>query len=343
MCKEKTFAQESQTPDSPTSTPTETSSVKRLFKLGLQTPILDKMDIFQCIDFAAQEGFESLEVAAWKPLPPGQKPSRRYADVATLRVLDVLDEKTGPAEVEKILAYSEEKGVELASSLFCGNPLANPADAEWMLKVIQASAKLKIPVLTCFTGRVKEMNLEDSFQLLEKVFKPIVAEAERHNVKLAIEHCPMLFSAAEMPYGCNLMSTPAIWERAFELIPSDYFGICINISHFCWLGINLIEPIYNFAPKILAAHAKDIKVHCRKLERVGILAPPLDYMEPILPGLGGDVPWADYFDALYRIKFQGSVCLEFEDKRFEPKKGEDDEITRRAILKAKRFLDQFVV
>ena len=340
MCKEK-FAQTSQTPDSPASAPTETS-IKRLFKLGLQTPILDKMDIFQCIDFAVECGFQSLEIAAWPPLPEGQKPSRRYADVAQLRVLDVLDEKNGPAEIEKILAYSEEKGVEPASSLFCGNPLANPADAEWMLKVIQASAKLKIPVLTCFTGRVKDMNLEDSFQLLEKVFKPIVAEAERYDVKLAVEHCPMLFTETEMPYGCNLMSTPAIWERAFQLIPSDHFGICADISHFTWLSVDPIAPLYEFRTKIFSAHAKDIKVHRRKLERVGILAPPLDYMEPILPGFGGDVPWADYFDALYRIGFSGTVALEFEDKRFEPKKGEDDEITRRAILKAKRFLDQFV-
>ncbi|MBP3557453.1 MAG: hypothetical protein J6K20_07120 [Thermoguttaceae bacterium] len=62
MGKEK-FAQPFQTPGSPTSTPPETS-LKRLFKLGLQTPILDKMDIFQCIDFAAGCGFQSLEIAA---------------------------------------------------------------------------------------------------------------------------------------------------------------------------------------------------------------------------------------------------------------------------------------
>ncbi|MBP3557454.1 MAG: TIM barrel protein [Thermoguttaceae bacterium] len=275
-------------------------------------------------------------------MPEGQEPSRRYADVCHINPDEILVPQKGRAYAEKILAYAKEKGVELSALLYCANPIVESTEREHLQKVIRAAAVLNIPTVVCFVGRKPTNNIDDNFDRFKTEFKPIIQTAEECGVNIGAENCPMLFDSKQWPGGLNLTSSPANWERAFEIFPSANFNLTYDASHFCWLGIDPVAPLLEFKDRVVHIHAKDLAVRREKLERVGILGYPLDYMEPVLVGRG-DVPWNRYFDAIYRIGFQGSVCLEFEDKRFEPKKSEDDEITRRAILKAKRFLDQFVV
>ncbi len=310
----------------------------KILKLGLMTPILDSYDISEAIDFAVANGFKSLEVAAWPRLPEGKKPSRRYADVCHIDADLVLTE--GAAYYQPIVDYAAQKGVELASLVFCDNPIVNPAAVDHLKKLIPAAQKMGIPVVTCFVGRDQYKTVEENFdKLFVPVWKPLVELAETCGVKIAIENCPMLFSNDQWPGGQNLMTTPANWRRAFELLGnSPNFGICYDPSHFIWQMIDPIAPIFEFADRIFAAHAKDIILRRDKLQEVGIMATPLQFMQPVIPG-HGDVPWDKYFEALYSVGFAGAVALEFEDKTFEG----DDAITRDAIRAAKRHLDQFVV
>lgn len=88
------------------------------------------------------------------------------------------------------------------------------------------------------------------------------------------------------------MTTPAIWRKAFDLIPSEYFGLNYDPSHFVWQQMDYIRPLYEFREKIFHVHYKDIKVYYDKLNDVGTMAYPLDYMSPKLPGLG-DVDWGN--------------------------------------------------
>lgn len=334
MGKEKS-ARLSQTPGSPTSAPTETL-VRKTFSIGLQTPILDNFTFEQCVDFAAQHRFKGgLEIAAW---PPGQKPVRRYSGVCHIDASQVLDPQKGQEYVEKILAYAAEREVPLASLLYCGTPLASEADAEWLITVIRAAARLGIRIVTCFVGRVQTMNLDDSFALFEAKFKAIVEEAERLGVTICNEPCPMYFSKAEAPYGQNLLASPKLWERAFEIFDSPNFGLCYDPSHSVLLQYDPIAPIYEFRNKIHCAHAKDLRLHRDKLNRCGIFAYPLDFVSPCLPPFG-DVDWKAFFNALHDINFTGNVAVEFEDRRFE----NDDEITVQALLTAKRYLEQFTL
>lgn len=334
MGKEK-FAQTSQTPGSPTSAPTETL-IRNSFSIGLQTPILDNYTFQQCVDFAAQHRFKGgLEVAAW---PPGQKPVRRYSGVSHIDSLKVVDPQNGPAYVEEILAYAAEKNVALSSLLFCGNPLGNADDAEWLQTVIQAAAILGIHVVTCFVGRVKTMNVDESFELFKAKFAPIIQTAEKCGVNIATENCPMYFDANQWPGGENLMSSPTNFARAFEIFDSPNFGLCYDPSHSVLGQFDGIAPIYDFGTKIFCCHAKDLKLHRDKLSRCGIFAYPLDFVSPCLPPFG-DVNWKAFFNALHDINFKGNVALEFEDRRFE----NNDNITIQALLTAKRYLEQFTL
>lgn len=71
---------------------------------------------------------------------------------------------------------------------------------------------------------------------------------------------------------------------------------------------------------------------------VGIMATPLEYMSPKLPGLG-DVNWSKYVSALTDIGYSGPSCIEVEDKAFET----NDETVKNAILLSARYLRNFVI
>lgn len=83
-----------------------------------------------------------------------------------------------------------------------------------------------------------------------------------------------------------------------------------------WQKMDYIKPLYEFKDKIFHVHFKDIKVYEDKLKEAGVMAYPLDYMTPKIPGLG-DVNWAKYVSALTDIQFDGYGCIEIEDRAFE--------------------------
>ena len=49
-------------------------------------------------------------------------------------------------------------------------------------------------------------------------------------MRIGIENCPMLFTRDEWPGGKNLMTTPAIWRRAFSDIDSSSFGLRLRMT-----------------------------------------------------------------------------------------------------------------
>ena len=204
--------------------------------------------------------------------------------------------------------------------------------------MINAAPKLHVDTITTFIGRVQNLTVEENLKIFKEVWTPIIKLAEEHKVRIAIENCPMLFGPDQWPGGQNLMTTPAIWRKAFELIPSDFFGLNYDPSHFVWQQIDYIKPLYEFKDKIFHVHYKDIKVYPDKLNDVGIMAYPLDFMSPKLPGLG-DVDWGKYVSALTDIGYDGYSCIEIEDKAFE---GSTERIID-SLRISYRYMRQFVI
>jgi sugar phosphate isomerase/epimerase len=73
-----------------------------------------------------------------------------------------------------------------------------------------------------------------------------------------------------------------------------------------------------------------------KLDEVGILATPLLYHTPKLPGLG-DVNWGSFFSVLSDTGYDGAVCVEVEDRAYE----ETLETRQRSLEQSHIFLRQF--
>ncbi len=304
-------------------------------KLGFVTALLDTFSFEQMIDTAAELGFACVEAACW----PGGKAERRYAGVCHIDVSEVL---SSDAYAAYILDYCAKKGVELSSLAFYpntldGDPNKRAANTAHLEKVIRASAKLGVGMVTTFIGRDQAKPVEENLELVREVWPPIIRLAEELDVRIAIENCPMLFGRDQWPGGQNLMTTPSNWKKVFDILPSDHLGINYDPSHFVWQMIDYIKPIYEFRDKIFHVHYKDIKLYPDKLDQVGILAYPLEYMAPKLPGLG-DIDWGKFVSALTDIGYNGYTCIEVEDRAFE---GSDADKLRSLRL-SKRYIEQFV-
>lgn len=305
-----------------------------MMKLGFVSAILDNRSLEEVIDTAVSIGYECVEVACW----PVEKASRRYAGVTHINI-EELDE----AKIRHIHDYCEQKGVAISALAYYPNVLTEDRAEQdrirrHLIAMIEAAPKLQIDTITTFIGRAQHKTVEENLELMQEIWKPILQAAEEKKVKIAIENCPMLFDDGQWPGGQNLMTTPAIWRKVFSLLPSDYLGLNYDPSHFIWQQMDYIAPLHEFKDKIFHVHYKDIKLYPDRLRDVGIMAYPLQYMSPKLPGLG-DVDWGKYVSALNEIGYDGYSCIEIEDKAFE---GTPERVLDSLKL-SYRYMRQFVI
>ncbi len=304
-----------------------------MMKLGLLTAICDGMTFEEVVDFAAENGLECLEVACW----PAGGANRRYAGVSHIDVANLTEEKAA-----EINAYCKSKGVEISSLAYYPNPLdpnKEKADAAiaHIYKLMDASKMLGVNMIGTFIGRDPSKNVDENIELVKEVWTPIVRYAEKIGVKIAIENCPMLFTNDEWPGGQNIMTSPANWRKVFAVLDSPNLGLNFDPSHFVWQQMDYVKAIYDFKDKIFHVHYKDIKMYPEKLAEVGVMATPLQYMSPKIPGLG-DVNWSKFISALTDIRYEGYSVIEIEDKAFE--KSLDD--AKRAIKQTANYLRGYI-
>lgn len=302
-------------------------------KLGIVSAIFDQSNFEEMIDIVSDTGLECVEVACW----PKGKAERRYAGVSHIDTKNLTAEK-----VQEILAYCEKKQVEISALAYYPNPLDENLEKrqeviDHLYTLIDAAKLLGVNLVTTFLGRMPSKSVSENLKEVAKVWPPIIQYAEEQEIKIGIENCPMLFTEDEWPGGQNLMTTPSNWRKVFEILDSDNFGINYDPSHFVWQHIDYIEPLYEFKDKIFHVHYKDIKLYPNKLKDIGIMATPLEYMSPKLPGLG-DVDWGKYVSALTDIGYNGYTCIEVEDRAYES----DYEDVKRSVRQSAHYLRNFV-
>lgn len=286
-------------------------------KLGFVSAILDGYSYEEMMATAKEIGYQCVEVACW----PEAKAERRYAGVSHINCEKVIEDGS---YAQHVLAVAKDNGVEISSLAFYPNTLdpdqkKRHDNVEHLKNVIRASHKLGINMVTTFIGRDQNRNFEDNLLIVKEVWPEILNLAKELGVKVAIENCPMLFGPDQWPGGQNLMTTPHNWRKIFEILDYDNLGINYDPSHFVWQMIDYVEPVYEFKDRIFHVHFKDLKVIKSKLNQVGILAYPLDFMAPKLPGLG-DVNFSRFVSALTDIGYNGYACVEVEDRAFEDTK-----------------------
>jgi sugar phosphate isomerase/epimerase len=302
-------------------------------QLGFVSAILPDLNLKQVAEFARQTGYDCVELMCWPP----SKADRRYAGVTHIDVTNFSDEHA--REVTNIMA---DAGVAISGLGYYPNPLSpnaheSKAAIGHIRKVLEATARLGLTRMNTFVGRDWTRSVEDNLVRFQEVWRPIVACAEGLGVRIGIENCPMLFSSDEWPGGKNLAVSPSIWRKMFELIPSGSLGLNYDPSHMIWQHMDYIKPIREFASRFVHVHAKDVRIDRHRLDEVGILAAPLQYHVPKLPGMG-DVDWGKFFSALTDSGYRGPVCVEVEDRAYE----ESLERRQASLRQSHTFLRNYV-
>jgi sugar phosphate isomerase/epimerase len=273
-------------------------------KLGFVTAILPELEFKEVLEFAAGEGFACVEVMCW----PVGKAERKYAGVTHIDVTAFTK-----AQAEDIRALLEQYKVQISGLGYYPNPLDPDLAAAnrcvgHLKKVILAAEKLELRQVNSFIGRDWTKSVDENWPRFLKTWKPLVAMAEDHGVRMGIENCPMLFTHDEWPGGKNLATTPAIWRRMFAAIPNRNFGLNFDPSHLVWQQMDWLRPLKEFARRLFHIHAKDVRINRDALNDVGILATPLQYHQPRIPGFG-EVDWGRFIGTLNEIGYTGPVCI----------------------------------
>lgn len=302
-------------------------------KLGFVSAILPELSLEEVFEVAAEEGYTCVELMCW----PVGKAERRYAGVTHVDV-----SKFGKADAARVLELAAAAGVEVSGLGYYPNPLSPDRDEaklciDHIKKVIRAAELLGIGRMNTFVGRDWQRSVDDNWPRFLQVWKPLIQFAEDHGVRVGIENCPMSFTADEWPGGKNLACSPAIWRRMFADIPSDHFGLNFDPSHLVWLHMDYLQPLREFKEKLFHVHAKDVRIDRHKLNDVGIMAHPLQFHTPKLPGLG-EVDWGRFVSVLGDVGYRGPMCVEVEDRAFEGSL----ELRQASLRQSARFLRNFI-
>ena len=301
-------------------------------QLGFVSAILPDLSLQEVLEFAAETGYDCVEIMCW---PPG-KATRRYAGVTHIDVT-----KLGPVKAKSIQQLQASTGVTISALGYYPNPLTpDPEEAQVSIahirKVIQGASELGLGMNT-FIGRDWKKSVDDNWPRFMEVWPSLIEYAASLGVKVGIENCPMSFTQDEWPGGKNLATTPTIWRRMFADIPSDHFGLNYDPSHMVWQHMDYLAPMRNFSDKLFHIHAKDVRVDVHRLNEVGIMAHPLEYHSPKLPGLG-EVNWGKFFSVLTDTGYDGPVCVEVEDRAYEGSL----ERRKASLRQSVRYLRQFI-
>ncbi len=250
---------------------------------------------------------------------------------------------------EHVLA---EKKISITALIYCRNYLStNPEEAEQHLselkKRIVFAGALGIEKVVTSTGIDKRIEegiydrdpaVKDrgnmirripvrSLDMVTELFAPLAELAEKHNVKLCFENCPLMG---------NIAISPVMWQRIFERLKSDRLGLAYDPSHLVWEMIDPYQPIGEFAERIFHVHAKDARIDRARLARTGILT-DFSWWQYVIPGRG-ELDWKKLLTALKAAGFNGTISLEHEDAAYE---GSVEKV-QEGLLDGKEYLESIL-
>lgn len=256
----------------------------------------------QVADWAAAHGFTDLECGPMLPLDR--------------------------AAYEQVLGESR---IGISALIYCRNYLStDPEEAAQHLAALKErivfAGALGIDKVVTSTGIDKSVveglydrdpALRDRGNLIRRIpaqsldrvvdlFGPLVELAEKNNVRLCFENCPLMG---------NIAISPVMWKKLFERLPSDHLGLAYDPSHLVWEMIDPYTPLLEFKDKIFHVHAKDTAIDRVKLARTGILT-DFSWWSYRIPGRG-ELDWRQLLGQLIAEGYDGTLSLEHEDAAYE--------------------------
>jgi sugar phosphate isomerase/epimerase len=279
-------------------------------RLGLLTACLPSVPLPEIAAWAAERGYEALEVAAWPDIP-GRDWEASHLAVASF------DEEAAD-EVSRLLSGH---GLELSAVAYYENNLHADEDRraeihQHLRRCIDAAQLLGCQLVGTFVGRDVTATVEENLRLAERVLPPLVSYAADRNVRLVVENCPMEGWHPD-GYPANLAYSPQLWDWMAEL----GFWLNVDPSHLTWVGIDPVAVLSEYADRVLHVQAKDVEIDPTARNRFGVFGNAVDraaspwhsgWWRYRIPGLG-QIDWAAFVAELHRVGFDGVVSVEHED------------------------------
>ncbi|TVQ24613.1 MAG: sugar phosphate isomerase/epimerase [Spirochaetaceae bacterium] len=222
---------------------------------------------------------------------------------------------------EKTVRSVTDAGLAVSNFIYCRN-LLSPDSGEADIHVravrerIHAACDLGIGLVVLCGGYANpcaDLAAKDSYATIRtppvdnldpflRVYGPLLNDSEKHGVRIAFEHCPLMG---------NWLISPPLWAAAFDAIGSDYVGLCFDPSHLVWQFIDAYDAFDQFAHRVFHIHAKDTEIYRDRLSQRGILT-DFAWWENRLPGFG-ELNWTRMADAIIRSGYTGTISIEHED------------------------------
>ena len=274
-------------------------------QVGILTAPFGNESLDHVIEFAGANGFDALEIASG----PGSK----HLDQT----------KIDDARISEIKKLLEAHRVEISSLAWYTNmtdPEGRSQRAIDFKLLIDTAEKLGVGVVCTLAGM--PVPGKDKFKTIAEdaaeVFGPLVEYAASKGIKVALENW----------YATNIQGL-AHFDKMFEAVPHENFGLNYDPSHLMWQGIDYIGAIERFSKRIFHTHAKDVEIREDKLAYMGNQMG--GWWRYVIPGYGR-VKWGEYVAALRRVGYTGVLSIEHEDGALGREEG---------FIKGKNYLGLF--
>ena len=290
-------------------------------KLSYLTACFNNLSLEEKVKFAAEQKFDAIELSCW-PVANDRDYSSTDIDVSKF------DSKTK----EDILKLTGENNIEIASLAYYDNCLhpdtsIRENNVKHLYNVIETAGKLGVKFVGAFAGRNLDLSFEENFTEFEKIFPNIVKYAADRNVNLLIENCSMPGWHRE-GWGATISYSPELWDRMFEIIPDENFGLNFDPSHLAYQGVDYLKVIYEFADRIFHVHMKDV-YWSDTPKQVGVFGGYVIFGDPRrfwnFRSLGrGKIKFEEIIRALNHIGYSGPLSVEWEDSAMDREQGAEE-------------------
>lgn len=274
-------------------------------QIGILTAPFAREPLEAVIEFAGANGFDALEVASG--------PGSNHIDPGTLS-------DARAAEIRKLL---EKNKLEISSlATYCNMTDVDKREqtAANFRAVVDAAHKLGVGVVCTLAGM--PVAGKDKMKTIEEdcsvVFPPLVEYASGKGIKVALEN-----------WFATCLQGLAEFDRMFEVVPHENFGLNFDPSHLLHQGIDYIGAVDRYARRIFHTHAKDTEIREDRLAYLGNQAK--GWWRYVIPGFGR-VRWGEYIAALRRCGYNGVLSIEHEDGALGREEG---------FIKGKNYLKLF--
>lgn len=176
-----------------------------------------------------------------------------------------------------------------------------------------------------------------NFDRAVESYTSLARAAAECGAKILLEGAP-----GRPPYFANLGCTPADLRAFLLAVDSPAIGVNFDPSHLVRMGIDPVQFINEFAPRIGHAHAKDTVFLPTERYEHGTLQEPTFAKPHVFGGFGwryalpgrGAVDWWGIMTALNFNGYRGGISIELEDEQFLS----DERAEKNGLLSACAFL-----